>query len=319
MTGQNLAYVALVVQDAEAAAAILDKELGLTRTDCKTGRMGQAPVFGVGRTALALFEPEDPFLEDSGLGDPGLGGPARPGVHHIALAADDPASAARRLGMPMLDGFPEEGLDGAPQVVLDPAATCGVRTRITRRLRIAPSNGGTIERIDHIGVASADNRRAVDVFVKGLGCPIESMQTDMEVQTAIESFTSDKYGVVYRTREPQPVGGLRVAFITVGDCDLEFLQDFDPSAGVTIEHGRPGTTKQDQGAIARFVEKRGAGLHHIALKTPDIDGTLARLESGGHRVIDKVGRPGSRRALIGFLHPSVLGGVLMHFVEREEL
>src|SRR3546814_5549559 len=108
MTGQNLAYVALVVQDAEAAAAILGKELGLTRTDCKTGPMGQVPVFGVGRTALALFEPEDPFLEDSGLGDPGLGGPAKPGVHHIALAADDPASAARALGMPMLAGRSEE-------------------------------------------------------------------------------------------------------------------------------------------------------------------------------------------------------------------
>src|SRR3546814_20975228 len=118
----------------------------------------------------------------------------------------------------------------------------------------------------------------------------------MEVQTAIESCTSDKYGVVYRTREPRPVGGLRVAFITVGDCELEFLQDFDPSAGVTIEHGRPGTTKQDQGAIARFIENRGAGLHHIALTTPTLDGTLQRRGAGGHLVIATVGRPGSRRA-----------------------
>src|SRR3546814_14514689 len=120
MTGQNLAYVALVVQDAEAAAAILDKELGLTRTDCKTGPMGQVPVFGVGRTALALFEPEDPFLD----------GAAKPGVHHIALTADDPASAAQALGIPTLDGVPEEGLDGVPQVVLDQTGRASCRERV---------------------------------------------------------------------------------------------------------------------------------------------------------------------------------------------
>src|SRR3546814_13872106 len=116
------------------------------------------------------------------------------------------------------------------------------------------------------------------------------MQTDMEVQTAIESFTSDKYGVVYRTREPQPVGGLRVAFITVGDCELEFMQDFDPGAGVTIDHGRPGTTKKEQGAIARLLEKSGVGRHHIAMQTPGLDGTMERQGRGGHSVIDNGGR-----------------------------
>src|SRR3546814_14323792 len=112
MTGQNLAYVALVVQDAEAAAAILDKELGLTRTACKTGPMGPVPVFGVGRTALALFAPEDPFLD----------GAAKPGVHHIALTADVPASAAQALGLPTLDGVPADGLARVPPGLLDPAA-----------------------------------------------------------------------------------------------------------------------------------------------------------------------------------------------------
>src|SRR3546814_10946423 len=88
MTGQNLAYVALVVQDAEAAAAILDKELGLTRTDCKTGPLGQVPVFGVGRTALALLAPEDRFLDGS----------AKPGVHHSPQTPQDPRYAEHARG-----------------------------------------------------------------------------------------------------------------------------------------------------------------------------------------------------------------------------
>ena len=67
------------------------------------------------------------------------------------------------------------------------------------------------------------------------------------------------------------------------------------------------------------IAARGAGLHHLALKTPDIDATLGRLGKAGYRLIDTVGRPGSRRARIGFLHPASLGGVLVHFVQREEI
>ena len=81
---------------------------------------------------------------------------------------------------------------------------------------------------------------------------------------------------------------------------------------------RPETPRGDKGAIARYIE-RAPGLHHLALKTPDIDATLARLAGAGHRMIDSVGRPGSRRARIGFIHPASLGGLLLHFVERDDL
>ena len=167
-----------------------------------------------------------------------------------------------------------------------------------------------------LGVASADNSAAVDSFVTRLGCPLESTQTDTEVQIAVESFTSDKYGVVFHARPPEPVGGLRIAFATVGDCELDFLQDLDPRQGAHVARDRPGTTKQDQGAIARFVSSRGPGLHHIALKVTDINAALASLQRAGHVMIDTVGRPGSRRALIGFIHPKSLNGVLMHLVQR---
>ncbi len=189
--------------------------------------------------------------------------------------------------------------------------------RLSGPLGLPAGGSPLIERIDHLGVASDDNRRALDLFAGRMGFPVESQQTDLEVVMTIESFTSDKYGVVYRNRPPESVGGLRVAFVTVGECELEFLQNFDPRHSAEVGQG-PGSTKQDQGAIARYVARRGVGLHHLALKTPDIDGALAALADGGYRVIDRVGRPGSRRARIGFVHPAALGGVLLHFVEREE-
>ena len=82
-------------------------------------------------------------------------------------------------------------------------------------------------------------------------------------------------------------------------------------------HGQAGSTKQDQGAITRFVQSRGRGLHHVALKVRDIDATLAGMAGAGLPMIDTRGRPGSRRAQIGFPHPKALGGILMHLVQRD--
>ena len=113
---------------------------------------------------------------------------------------------------------------------------------------------------------------------------------------------------------------MRVTFITVGDTEFEFIQDL--TVGVKADearHDAAGTTRGDRSAIARYIASRGAGLHHIAFKTADVAESLAKIKAAGHRTIDTVGRPGSRRALIGFMHPTMIGGVLMHFVAREEI
>ena len=115
------------------------------------------------------------------------------------------------------------------------------------------------------------------------------------------------------------IGGLQVAFVTVGDCELEFLQNFDPQHEGVVDHGARGTTRQDQGAISRYIASRGPGLHHIAFKVGDIDRLLTHLAGAGYEVIDPVGRPGSRRAHIGFIHPRSLGRILIHLVERKDL
>ena len=303
MDGFGLAYVALATKDVPAAAALLGGVLGLPRGGAASGPGRGVPVFALGGTALAVFA----------LDDPSLGGAARPGVHHVAIAADDPRRAARSLEAAGFRTAPAPGSDAA---ALDPAETCGVRLRLSSALGLGTGQSEHAERIDHVGIASADNAAALDVFCRRLGCPLESQQTDMEVRIAVESFTSDRYGVVYHTRPPVPVGGLRVAFVTAGDCELEFLQNFDPEQGGEVRRGAAGDTRQDQGAIARYVASRGPGLHHLAFKTPDIDRTLARLAEAGLPVIDRTGRPGSRRARIGFVHPDAMGGVLIHAVER---
>jgi catechol 2,3-dioxygenase-like lactoylglutathione lyase family enzyme len=237
-------------------------------------------------------------------------------VHHIALGVDDLDAAAARAGA--ASGAPAPGLGGRRIRRLARESTTGVQVLLTERLELAPRADGPVERLDHVGVASTDVREDETVFCGKLGFAVESRQTDMEVSLAVESFTSDKYGVVYHTRAPQPVGGLRVTFITVGDCELEFLANFDPRQEGEVEHGRAGTTRQDQGAIARYVASRGRGLHHFAVKARDIDALLGGMAAAGLPMIDTRGRPGSRRALIGFPHPRALGGVLMHVVQRQD-
>ena len=308
-----LAYVAAVVDDPEGVAAVFERDLGLPRAEVPAPG-GAVLWIAVGESAIALFGP----------GHELTGGAARSGIHHIAIAAADPAARAAQCGF-ICDGATSGGLGGGRQVELASRDTCGIATRLCEPIASAAGVGAGdhVERIDHIGVACEDNRAAGAVFTGRLGSPVESTQIDFEISQPIESFTSDKYGVVYHSRPPEPVGGLRVSFLTVGDCELELLQPFDPRhQGPRAEgpvRGAPGNTRGDKGAIARHIERRGRGLHHLALKTPDVDATLARLAGAGHRMIDRTGRPGSRRARIGFIHPASLGGLLLHFVERDEL
>ena len=307
-----LAYVAVVVDRPESVAEVFERELGLPRTEVRSPG-GMVPWIAVGASAVALFEPGHEFLE----------GAARSGVHHIAIEAPDPVARAVDCGL--AGAGPVSGLGESVQVALASRATCGIATRLCEPIGVTAVDGASdcVERIDHIGVACADNQAARAVFTDRLGCPVESTQTDFEIVQPIESFTSDKYGVVYHSRPPEPVGGLRVGFLTVGDCELELLQPFAPrrahQPAEGPERGGPGSTRGDKGAVARYIDRRGPGLHHLAFKTPDIDATLDRLARAGLRLIDRMGRPGSRHARIGFVHPASLSGLLLHFVERDEL
>ncbi len=67
--------------------------------------------------------------------------------------------------------------------------------------------------------------------------------------------------------------------------------------------------------IARFIEKRGPGIHHLTLTVPDLAEALRRLESDGVRLIDRQPRLGAGKERIAFLHPSSTAGVLIELVE----
>lgn len=304
----DVAYVALSVTDTALVAGAFERNLGLARADLACANL-TLPAFQVGRTRCVVFDRE------SGL----LGQDARTGVDHVAFATPDPEKAARDLGLVTGTPVAETFLDGGVRVAIPPEATHGLRVFLHTPLEVGAANTAVTERIDHLGVASTDNEASKAVFAQRFGLPVESFQTDIEAEIPLETFTSNKYGVVYHTRAPRVRAGIRGLFMTAGDFDLEFLETFDPGGMTDYRNLGPGHTRQDQGAVARFVASRGPGLHHIAFKVHDIDAVLADLGAAGHRLLDQAGRPGGRRSLIGFVHPAGMGGVLVHFVQRQEI
>ncbi|MBI4544448.1 MAG: methylmalonyl-CoA epimerase [Gemmatimonadetes bacterium] len=92
--------------------------------------------------------------------------------------------------------------------------------------------------------------------------------------------------------------GVELVFVGMGAGRLELLQ---PT--------RPDST------VARFLERRGAGLHHIAYRVPDLAAALARLRAAGLTLIDQTPRQGAHGRRIAFLHPETTCGVLVELVE----
>jgi methylmalonyl-CoA/ethylmalonyl-CoA epimerase len=92
---------------------------------------------------------------------------------------------------------------------------------------------------------------------------------------------------------------VRVAMLPLGESRIELLEP----------------TSEDS-PIAKFLEKRGPGIHHIAVRVPDIRVALARLKERGARLIDETPRVGAGGCLVAFIHPSTTNGVLLELVEE---
>lgn len=101
-------------------------------------------------------------------------------------------------------------------------------------------------------------------------------------------------GATRGTEELLDGGTLRVVFVHLGPVTLELLEPR------SAEH-----------TVAKFLEKRGPGLHHVSLDVADIDGALAACREAGVRLIDEKPRPGAHGTQVAFLHPKSLGGVLL--------
>jgi len=70
------------------------------------------------------------------------------------------------------------------------------------------------------------------------------------------------------------------------------------------------------GPLARFLVRRGPGLHHVCFEVDDLRGALATLKAAGVRLIDETPRPGARGHMVAFLHPAATGGVLFELCEQ---
>ena len=113
------------------------------------------------------------------------------------------------------------------------------------------------------------------------------------------AFYRDALGLAVTETEEVAEQRVRVAMLPVGESRIELLE-----------------ATSDDSPIARFLEKRGPGIHHIAVRVDDIRAALANLKQKGARLIDEEPREGAGGCLVAFVHPSSSGGVLLELVQN---
>lgn len=104
-------------------------------------------------------------------------------------------------------------------------------------------------------------------------------------------------GIQVGCTEDLTAGSLKVAMLPIGESEIELLEPTSPDS-----------------TVAKFLEKRGEGIHHIALCVEDIDGAVKELLENGVRMIDRAPRPGAGGKMVAFVHPAASNGVLIELV-----
>jgi methylmalonyl-CoA epimerase len=117
------------------------------------------------------------------------------------------------------------------------------------------------------------------------------------IDEALE-FWSDALGLENIHTEVVEDQKVRVAMLPLGESRIELLE---PTS--------------DDSPISKFLEKRGGGIHHIAVEVDDIEAALAKLKARGMRLIDESPRMGAEGCLVAFVHPSSANGVLLELVQ----
>jgi methylmalonyl-CoA/ethylmalonyl-CoA epimerase len=139
-----------------------------------------------------------------------------------------------------------------------------------------------IKRIDHVAIAVGD-RDAAGARLQGLFGLVEEAREHVVDQRADVLFLGCGQG-----RTPVP----------------------GAEAPTSIEVVAPAAQEPTNAGLQRFLDKRGAGLHHICFEVEDLEEALASLKAAGVPLIDEVPRPGARGHRVAFLHPAATGGVL---------
>jgi methylmalonyl-CoA/ethylmalonyl-CoA epimerase len=97
---------------------------------------------------------------------------------------------------------------------------------------------------------------------------------------------------------PETADGAKIVSLHFGDIDVELLEPNDPAS-----------------PVAKFLAKRGPGIHHICYRVPDLDAALERCRAAGYRLVDETPRRGAGGRRIAFLHPKTTSGILLELTE----
>ncbi len=125
-----------------------------------------------------------------------------------------------------------------------------------------------------------------ELAVDHIGIAVRSLEEGMAFYRAL--------GLVEEGREEVPEQGVRVAFLPAGGTRLELLEPTGPES-----------------PIARFLQRRGPGIHHICLEVGDIRAAMEGLRSRGFELLSEEPQPGADGTLVCFVHPKSAGGVLL--------
>jgi methylmalonyl-CoA epimerase len=136
-------------------------------------------------------------------------------------------------------------------------------------------------------MAGSDNTFEID----HLGIAVRSIDAALR-------FYRDQLGFPAGARETVAIEKVNVAMLPAGSSRIELLEASEPDS-----------------VIARFIEKRGEGLHHVAIRVPDLAATVGRLKANGARLLNEP-RAGAGGHLYVFVHPSSTGGVLLELIQQ---
>lgn len=114
------------------------------------------------------------------------------------------------------------------------------------------------------------------------------------------AFWQDALGLEIDSTEDVGEQGVRIAMLPIGETHIELLEPLTPES-----------------LVGKFLDKRGPGIHHIAIRVDDIRGALGQLKEKGARLIDETPRIGAGGCLVAFIHPSSTNGVLLELVQQQ--
>lgn len=122
-----------------------------------------------------------------------------------------------------------------------------------------------------------------------LGVAVESIDAAL-------AFYRDVLGLV--PGAPEQADGARIVSLPFGESEVELLEPLTPDS-----------------PIARFMARRGPGIHHVCYRVPDLDAALAACRTAGYRLVDEVPRTGAGGHRIAFIHPKSTAGILIELTE----